>query len=157
MDLPEANKIEGVLKKCEAERDEYLNGWKRAKADLINYQKDEVKRFEELAKFSNWELVKDLISVLDGFDFATDLPKGALLIRQQLEEILKRQGLEKIPVQIISSGGMAQQVDPAFHEVVGEVESDHPAGTIIEEVVRGYVLNGRVIRPAKVRVVKSKQ
>ncbi len=148
---------EETLKKCESERDEYLNGWKRSKADFTNYQKDEAKRFEEFAKFSSSEMIKELIGVLDSFDLASDLSKGALLIRQQLEEILKRQGVEQILIQLIGSGGMAQQANPVFHEIVGETESDQPGGTILEEIVKGYLLNGRVIRPAKVKVAKSKQ
>ena len=55
--------------KCEKERDEYLNGWKRAKADFINYKKEEAERFREFAKFSNEALVSELIMVLDSFGF----------------------------------------------------------------------------------------
>ena len=55
------------LEKCLKEKEDYLNGWKRAKADLINYQKDEARRFEEVLKFGNIELIKDFIPVLDSF------------------------------------------------------------------------------------------
>src|SRR3989338_3051516 len=153
--VDEAKKLVEKLEKCEVEKEEYLNGWKRAKADFINYQKDETKRFEEMFKFGQVELIRELLGILDSFDFATDLPKGALLIRQQLEDILKRQGLEKIPIQIPGAGGLSQQSDPAFHEVIEEIESAEPAGAILEEAVKGYILNGRVIRPTKVKVAKS--
>lgn len=145
------------LSKCQKEREEYLDGWKRAKADLINFKKDESKRIEAIVKFSNEILVKDLINVLDSFDLAlvalgleqdNRTQKGLYLIRQQLEDILKQNGLERI---IISVG---QPFDPGFQEAVATIESDKPSGTIIEEVERGYLLNGKLIRPVRVKVAK---
>jgi molecular chaperone GrpE len=143
------------LLKCQKERDEYLDGWKRAKAELLNYKKDEAKRFEAVIKLANEGLVKDLLVVLDSFDLGLDAlekeglaQKGIYLIRSQLEDILKSYGLERIAV---SPG---QVFDPARQEAIVEVESDKPAGTVIEEVGKGYLLNGRVIRPARVKVAK---
>jgi len=145
------------LTKCQKERDDYLDGWKRAKADLLNYKKDEAKRFEAIVKFSNETLVRDLINVLDSFDLAlvaleveteAQKQKGLYLIRQQLEDILRQNGLERI---IVSVG---QAFDPGLQEAVATIESDKPSGTIIEEVERGYLLNGRLIRPARVKVAK---
>ncbi len=145
------------LSKCQKEREEYLDGWKRARADLINYKKDEAKRFESIVKFSNETIIKDLIIVLDSFDLALSVlqneaderkEKGLYLIKQQLEDILKLSGLERI---IISVG---QPFNPSNQEAVAEVESDKLSGTIIEEVERGYLLNGKLIRPARVKVAK---
>ncbi len=170
------------LKKCQKERDEYLEGWKRAKADLINYKKDEAKRFEAVVKFSNESLIRELINVLDSFDLAlvalqqtqinadnyadkrglnnisenqptnqresAPWQKGMYLIRAQLEDVLKQNGLERI---IVSVG---QPFDPALQEAIASVESDKPSGTIIEEVERGYLLSGKLIRPARVKVAR---
>lgn len=145
------------LSKCQKEREEYLDGWKRAKADLINYKKDEAKRFEAIVKFSNEALIGELINVLDSFDLALvaleveedkKTQKGLYLIRQQLEDILRQNSLERI---IVSVG---QPFDPGLQEAVATIESDKPSGTIIEEVERGYLLNGRLIRPARVKVSK---
>jgi len=145
------------LLKYQKERDEYLDGWKRAKADLINYKKDEAKRFETIVKFSNEALIRDLINVLDSFDLALvslgaeedkKNQKGLYLIRQQLEDILKQNGLERI---IVSVG---QPFDPGLQEAVATIESDKPSGTIIEEVERGYLLNRKLIRPVRVKVAK---
>lgn len=145
------------LEKCEKEREEYLNGWKRAKADLINYQKEESKRFEELIKFANAGMIRELITVLDSFDLALaamekegKAEKGVYMIQTQLGEVLKKNGLERMPASV---GG---DFDPNLQETVGEVESDKPPGTIIEEVAKGYLLNGRVIRPARVKISKTK-
>ena len=141
----------------EKQRDEYLDGWKRAKADLINYKKDESKRFEAIVKFANEAIVRDLIMVLDSFDLAlatlggdedSKTQKGLYLIRRQLEDILKLSGLKKI---IISAG---QQFDSGLQEAVAEIESDKTSGTIIEEVEKGYTLHGKLIRPARVKIAK---
>jgi molecular chaperone GrpE len=156
-----------ALSRCAAERDEYLNGWKRAKADLINYQRDEGKRSEELAKWSVMSLVRDLIPVLDSFDLAlaslAKKPKGGgergaveagtvsgiERIRSQLEEVLKRRGLERI---VVAPG---HAFDPSVHEAIGEVASESPPGTVAEEIERGYELHGKVVRPVRVMLAKS--
>jgi len=154
------NEIEELNKKfeqCGKEREEYLNGWKRAKADLINYQKDEAKRFEEILKFGHIDLIRDFIPVLDSFDLALSVlekegkaEKGIYMIRSQMEDVLKKRGVERI---IVTVGAL---FDPNLHESIGEVESNEPAGSIALEVERGYLLNGRVIRPARVKLSKSK-
>lgn len=156
-EISEIRELRKKIETCEREREEYLNGWKRAKADFINYQKDEAKRFEEIIKFSNRDLIKDLIIVLDSFDLAMvvlekigKIEKGVYMIRSQLEDTLKKWGLERVAVSI------NQPFDPALQEALKEVESDKPPGTVVEEVERGYLLNGRLIRPAKVKVSKQK-
>ena len=145
------------LLKCRKEKDEYLDGWKRAKAELINYKKDESKRFEIIIKLSNENIIRESINVLDSFDLALialdnggdgKTQKGLYLIRAQLEDVLKKSGLERI---IISTGEI---FDPNIHEAIVSVDSDKPSGTIIEEVERGYLLNGKLIRPARVKVAK---
>lgn len=136
------------------EREEYLDGWKRAKADLINYKKDEAKRFESVLKFANEQIIRDVLVVLDSFDLAiaslgdSKEEKGVFLIRTQLEDILKRYGLERVMVSV------GQPFDPSLHEAIATVETQQPSGTIIEEVERGYMLHGKLIRPARVKVSK---
>ncbi|MFA5083945.1 MAG: nucleotide exchange factor GrpE [Candidatus Paceibacterota bacterium] len=146
---------ETELGKCQKERDEYLDGWKRAKAELINYKKDEAKRFETVVKLSNEDLIKELLLVLDSFDLGLaslekegSAQKGLYLIRSQLKDILKSYGLEEIET---SAGKI---FDPNTEEAVAELDSDKPSGTIIEEVEKGYLLNGRVIRPVRVKISK---
>lgn len=141
--------------KIKKERDEYLDGWQRARAELINYKKDEAKRFETLRNFANEMIIRDLITILDSFDLAIaalekdgKAEKGIYLIKSQIEDVLKNYGLEKL---IVSVG---QVFDPALHEAVATIESDKPSNTIIEEVERGYTLGGKLIRPARVKIVK---
>ncbi|MDO8442722.1 MAG: nucleotide exchange factor GrpE [bacterium] len=153
--------IEEKLIKCEKEKEEYLNGWKRAKADSINQQKDELKRMEEIMKFANADIIKDLLLVLDSFELSllatkdpeaknsstSSLREGIEIIYSQLEKILNKQGLEKIKA-------LGEKFDPALHEAMLQEESDKESGTILEEMVKGWKLNGKVIRPTKVRIAK---
>lgn len=143
---------ENELAAAKAQCEEYLNGWKRAKADFINYQKDETKRFEQILRFGNESLLKELLIVLDSFALALaahPAEKGFFIVQSQLEDILKKNGLEKL---IIAIG---QPFDPALHEAVAETASqEFSSGTVVEEVEKGYTLHGKLIRPARVKVAK---
>ncbi len=149
-------KLKEELKNCESEKKEYLDGWQRSKADYINYKKDEGKRFEDMARYVAGGLIQDILPVLDSFDLALGhgLPKeaerGILLVRSQLEDVLKKRGLAEIEVR------MGANFNPETHESIGEVESEHPAGAVAEVVQRGYLFQGRVVRPARVRIAKGK-
>ena len=141
--------LEELKKQCE----EYLNGWKRAKADFVNYQKDEAKRFATIMQMANEVIIRELLIVLDSFNLALlaspSNRESLSLIKSQLEDILKRNGLEKISVNI------GQVFDPAWHEAVADVESvDQSSNTIVEIIGIGYTLHGKIIRPARVKVVK---
>lgn len=145
------------IEELEKQRDEYLDGWKRAKADLINYKKEENERFRNLAKFSNEILMRELIIILDSFNLAnagfkegSSEKRGVELIKIQLEDILKKYGLEKISV---SPG---DSFDPMKHEAIAEVESEKPEGTVAEEMEKGYAIGGKVIRAVRVMVAKTK-
>ncbi|MCL5017431.1 MAG: nucleotide exchange factor GrpE [Patescibacteria group bacterium] len=145
--------LEEKIAKLEKEKEEYLNGWKRAKADYLNMQKDEAKRMQEMIKFANQELIKELLPVLDSLELslmATKDPeakKGIEVIYSQLENILNKQGLQKMKA-------FGEKFDPARHEAMMQEESDKESGTILEEMVSGWILNGKVIRPAKVKISK---
>lgn len=144
------------IEKLRQEREEYLDGWKRAKADLSNYKKDEFKRLEELVRFANEDIIRDLVSILDSFDLALrameksgEVEKGVYLIQNQLEDLLRRRGLEKIEVQ------EGDVFDPSLHEAVMVVDNpDGKDGLIAEGIEKGYSLSGKVIRPVKVKVYK---
>ncbi len=152
----EEEKKEKECARCE----EYLNGWKRAAADLANYKKDEARRFEDFAKLANAALILNLLPVLDSFYKTSGEPQ----IREQLEAVLKKAGLEKIEVKV------GDAFNPALHESVGEVDGSPSTGStsspqassgqqfpqIVAEIVEtGYNLHGKLLRPAKVKVVKG--
>lgn len=144
------NKLREEIKKCETERREYLEGWQRAKADYLNYRKDEGRRFEDMARVVASGFMQDILPVLDSFDVATKSGKdeGMLLVRVQLMDVLKKRGLEEIEVR------EGETFNPERHESLDVVESHHPAGSVAEVVQRGYTFQGRVLRPARVRIAK---
>lgn len=137
------------------ERDEYLDGWQRARAELVNYKRDEARRADDLMKSANGALIRELIMVIDNFELAIramerqgEVEKGVYLIKAQLEDILKQYGLEKMAVAV------GQVFDPALHEAVASVAAELAAGTIVEEIERGYYLNGKLLRPSRVKVAQ---
>lgn len=137
------------------ERDEYLDGWQRARAELVNYKRDEAKRSDDLMKFANGALIRELVMVIDNFELAIaamerqgDVEKGIYLIKAQLEDILKQYGLEKVAVAI------GQVFDPALHEAIASISSELPSGSVVEEVERGYYLHGKLLRPSRVKVAE---
>jgi len=140
-------KIDELQKKC----DEYLNGWKRERADFINYKKEESDRIGQFAKYANEELVLDFLPVLDNLILAQSHIKneGLEMVIKQFQELLKKEGIEPIEV----SG---RPFDPNFMEVVEEVSAsaDAAAGTVAEEVQRGYMMHEKLVRPAKVKITK---
>lgn len=147
-------RVKEELTACKKESTEYLDGWQRAKADYANYRKDEARRFEDMARFVVAGLIEDLLPVLDSFDLALGhpLPKeaehGMLLIRSQIGEVMKKRGVEEIAVKA------GEPFNPELHESIGEVATEHPSGTIAEVAQKGYLLRGKVLRPARVRIAK---
>jgi molecular chaperone GrpE len=125
----------------------------RAAADLENYKKRAQREKEELQKFGNEKLLRDLLPVLDNLDRALaaaaaddPLRAGVLLVRTTFEQVLGRYGVKGF-----SAAG--QPFDPAFHEALMQVPtSDQPAGTIVVEHARGFTLHDRLVRPALVGV-----
>jgi len=155
-DEPQNNPHISELDEIKRQRDDYLAGWQRAKADFINYKKEEMARLKEVAQYGNEEFIRDLISVLDSFDLGLraleqrgPVEKGIYIIRSQIEDILKKRGLAKIELK------PGDPFDPAVAEAMTEVESDHPPGTIVEEIEPGYRLHEKVLRAARVIVSKG--
>lgn len=145
------------LEERKKEAEDYLQGWKRAQADYQNLKREMQKEKVELAKFANLSLLLELLPVLDNFGRAIQhLPeekkndewaKGVLAIEQQFRSILTSMSVAEVP-----ADGM---FNPELHEAVGDGDGqDVPPGTILEVIQPGYLLHGKLIRPAKVRVAK---
>ena len=132
----------------------------RAVADLENFKKRTVKEKEEQQKFGNERLLRDLLPVVDNFDRALEhskaggdlasLEKGVLMVRKLFEDTLLKHG-----VKAFESKG--KPFDPSLHEAMQQVETDAlPPNHVISELVRGFTLNDRLVRPALVMVSKAK-
>ncbi len=132
----------------------------RAVADLENFKKRAAKEKEEQHKFGNEKLLRDLLPVVDNFDRALEhskaggdlasLEKGVLMVRKLFEDTLLKHG-----VKAFESKG--KPFDPNLHEAMQQVEtSDLPPNHVVSELVRGFTLNDRLVRPALVMVSKAK-
>ncbi|PIP25181.1 MAG: nucleotide exchange factor GrpE [Candidatus Nealsonbacteria bacterium CG23_combo_of_CG06-09_8_20_14_all_36_12] len=153
-----SEELKKQLEECQKLKEEYLAGWQRARADLLNYKKEELERIGELINYAGEGFILKILPILDNFEVAEKkLPgnlkndenvKGILQLKTQILDFLKNQGVEKIK-------SVGEKFDPNFHEVVEEVEiKDKEPGTIIEEIQKGYKIDGRLLRPAKVKVTK---
>ncbi|MDO8490146.1 MAG: nucleotide exchange factor GrpE [bacterium] len=152
--------IQKELEECRKQSEEYLNGWKRAKADYVNFKNDQEKRSRELAQFASMSTLLGYIPIVDNFRMAFEhLPKelessewvkGVQHIFTQMKEMLKTMGVEEFSATIGST------FDPAEHQAVGQEQRDDiEDDAISQEVGFGYRLHGKVIVPAKVIVNKK--
>lgn len=156
-------KLRDRLKKCEAEKMEYLTGWQRAKADLINARKRDEADRAEFTKYANERLIEELIPTLESFDLAMgnkdtwekvdkNWRVGVEYIYSQLKKALADAGLVEV-------NPLGQPFDHARDEAAEYVpvtdEKDHHK--VIAVVQKGYSLNGRQLRPPKVKVGEFKK
>ena len=147
--------VENTLERCEKEKEEYLNGWQRAKADFINYKREEEERALSTIRLAQEVLLREIIAVLNSFDLGliswkeeSPEKKGMTLVRIQLAEVLKKCGLREITVKI------GAPLDLKTQEAVGLADSDKTSDSVVEEVEKGYYFHDKVIRPARVKVAK---
>jgi len=151
-DAPVGDLME-TLKAQLAESESHL---KRMMADFDNARKRQAAERESLIKFAAEQVVLNLLPVVDNFDramgaaqTATDVAtviQGIELIYRQLQDVLTKAGAAPIEA-------TGQTFDPERHEAVQRVPADdQPDNTVVEEFQRGYLLNGKVIRPALVKV-----
>lgn len=146
------------LARMTAERDEYLDQLQRTRADFDNYRKRVERERPMLAEAGVRELVSELLPVLDnleralealvaaGDEAAAGIVAGVDMVRQQLGALLTGRGVQEIPAE-----GLV--FDPNVHEAVQSLPSpQHPEGTVVAVVERGYRMSDSVIRPARVVV-----
>jgi molecular chaperone GrpE len=141
------------LEMVRRERDEYLEALRRLKAEFENARKRQQRERSRILETASERLVMELLPVLDNLDRALeaegDIREGVRATRDQLADVLGKEGL--LPV---ASDG--QHFDPNVHEaVMGQPSEEHEEGTILETFQRGYLLNGKPIRPAKVVVARQ--
>lgn len=144
--------LEEKTREAEAAHDRYL----RALAELDNARKRAQRDREEYTRFANESLLRELLPVVDNFDRAIQAARASAEAEAVVAgvELIQREllrALEKFGVTPFSSAG--ERFNPERHEAVARVPAtDHPEMTVVAETRRGYLLNGRVLRPAMVTV-----
>ncbi len=150
---PETPDMEQALAAEKKKAEEYLASWQRAQADFINFKRRSEQERLEFNKFANASLLLGLLPVLDDLERALaaippefaghDWVDGVRLVERKFKSSLEGQGVKPI-----LALGMA--FDPNFHEAVREDKG--PEGIVMQEFQKGYKLNDKLLRPAKVVV-----
>jgi molecular chaperone GrpE len=151
-------KLKDELEKVKTERQEYLDGWQRAKADAINLKRETERQAARTSERLREALVHDLIPALDSFDMAATSEQWGMLddgwrggmemVRDQLIDALRSHGIERY-------GKVGQKFDHNLHEAVEERDDVvGESGAIVRVLRSGYKTNERVLRPAQVIVRK---
>ena len=151
-------KLEASLKKKIQLENTYLNQLKYARADLENLQKHVQRCIDEGVTREKAKLILQILTVAEEADIVLNEAKkaknpirleGMEMIRKKLWKVISYEGL--CPIEAIG-----KPFDPNVHDAVQEVETcDYPEGMIVEEIKKGYLLNGKVFRPCLVKVACS--
>lgn len=154
----ETEKLKEALEAKEKEAKENYDRYLRAVAELDNYRKRAARDKADIIKYGKEDLVKDILPFLDSLDRALThadasdaqaFKSGIALIQDQLLGCLKKHGVEKIE-------SVGADFDPNFHEALMQMDSaDHQDNQVVSEMEKGYLLNGRLIRPSRVCVCKK--
>jgi molecular chaperone GrpE len=148
--------LEESLEQEQQKAQEYLRKLKYLQADFENYRKRTEREKTELAVRCNEKLVSELLCILDDLERALEsgkeaddssaLLKGVTMIHQNLVHMLEREGLECIDA-------VGKVFDPNLHELVVKIpRSDCEDGLVLEEVRKGFMFKGRVLRPCMVNI-----
>ena len=146
------------IKKLKEENSELKDQLLRKIAEFDNYKKRTERDFFDRVQNANEKLITELLPVIDDMERALDhvensqdvnsLLEGSSLILKKMKDILEKQGLEDFPAK-------GEEFDPEKHDALMQVDSENTkSGTIIEEHLKGYSLNGKVIRHSQVIVAK---
>jgi molecular chaperone GrpE len=162
-DLETTPDLERELAEAKEEAQTNLNGWKRAQADFENYKRRKEEENKDLIDFAREVAVTKMLPSLDSLTQALLLaPKeddpalaenyikwkvGLVGLTQQIDKALTELGVKKIEAK-------GKKFDPNYHEAVREVEGKED-GMVVEELMHGYEINGKVIRPSQVVISKK--
>lgn len=150
------------LKEKAAKAEENWDKYLRLQAEFDNVRKRFEKQQSDFIKYAKEEIIFEFLTVLDDLERTVDAAekgqedfkaflKGVELILAHLYEMLKKEGVGSIDAK-------GKKFDPNFHEALMQAEASGVAeGTVLEELQKGYTLNGRVIRTSKVKVAAAKK
>jgi molecular chaperone GrpE len=143
------------IQELQRQRDQYLDQLQRTRAEFSNYQKRSKALADAERPFAISSLARDLLTVLDNLERAIEaartagapgIVEGVEMVYRQLVDILAKHDIEPIPA-------LGQPFDPSQHEAITQQpDPEHPEGTVVAELGKGYRLRDRVLRPSKVAV-----
>ena len=144
------------IAQIEKERDDLRDQLLRSRAEFVNYQKRAKQQADADRLYAVGSFARDLLDAIDNLDRAGDTLKasgvdagivsGLQMVHKQIVDILARHGVEPIPA-------LGLPFDPNVHEALAQQPDDqHPEGTVVAEMAKGYKLHERVLRPSRVAV-----
>ncbi|APW63960.1 nucleotide exchange factor GrpE [Paludisphaera borealis] len=146
---------EGPFAELQKERDDARDQLLRTRAEFVNYQKRSKQQADVDRTYAIGNLAHDLLDVIDNFQRATDSMRGTAgegiaagldIVHKQFLATLAKYGVEPIEA-------LGQPFDPNFHDaLLQQPSADHPEGTVVAELSKGYKIHDRVLRPSKVAV-----
>jgi molecular chaperone GrpE len=150
--------LEQALAEEKEKAEEYLANWQRAQADFINYKRRTEQERQDFNSYANANLLMGLLPVLDDLERAieavparykkSDWVEGVRLVARKFKTSLEGQGVKQIQ-------SLGEPFDPNFHEALRQDNGEE--GIVIEEFQKGYMLNDRLLRPARVVVGNGEQ
>ena len=142
------------LKEAIKKQHEYLDGWQRARAELVNYRKEAEEKITRARGRGHEDILHDLLPTLDAFDMAINgeawnnvdptWRQGVEYIHNQLLQILNDNNVVEI-------GVVGEKFDPEMHDAVDRA-SDNQEHSVNKVLQKGYKINDRIIRPARVEL-----
>jgi molecular chaperone GrpE len=152
------NSLQEEIDRLKEEVASYYEQHLRSLAEVDNIRKRALREKEEYIKFSAVPVIKKVLLVMDDLERALAMSesnrdydalyKGLEMIAKRMADLIEEEGVEAIEA-------LGKPFDPQFHQpLLVEENQDHPENTVIEEMQKGYVLHGRVIRPSLVKVSK---
>jgi len=156
-------KLRNDLKACKLQKEEYLNGWQKERADFINYKKQEEERRNNFSEAVRERILSRFLTILDSFNMAfsnkdvwgkvdENWRKGVEYIYAQLKTIFEEYDVKEVGVE-------GEDFDPNIHQSIemtatDKKEENHKISMVIQ---KGYKLGDRIIRPARVNVFEYKE
>lgn len=147
--------LEAQLAQARAEAATNWDKYLRERAEMDNYRKRQERIANDRIRSEKYNLLHKVLEVMDNLDRAMrfeesmdreSLHQGLRMVQWQLSELLKGEGLTPVPT-------VGQPFDPHVHEAIEQIPSgEHPEGTVVEEVRKGYMLGDDMLRPARVKV-----
>jgi molecular chaperone GrpE len=146
---------QGELAQAQRQRDDYFEQLQRTRAEFANYQKRSKAQADADRAYAVGSLARDLLDAIDNLERAAGalrassaggITEGLDMVQKQLVSILAKHGVEPI-------AALGKPFDPNEHEaLVQQPDAEHPEGTVVAELGKGYRIRDRVLRPTKVAV-----
>ncbi|HBA46064.1 nucleotide exchange factor GrpE [Candidatus Nomurabacteria bacterium RIFCSPLOWO2_02_40_28] len=156
-------KLRADLKSCQKEKEEYLTGWQKERAEFANYRKGEDDRKTMFSESMREHILSRFLTVIDSFDMAfankqawekvdENWRKGVEYIHSQMNTIFEDYGVKQV-------GTVGEAFDPSIHQSIEVVETDKKEldHTVSDVIQKGYKLGERVMRPARVNIYEYKE